>query len=387
MADSEEVAGSSNTPSAPVTTESGRVFVSFASADATFAEAFVNFLRLGCNLGDEQIFMTARPGTIPPGTQFVEVIATALRGADVVILLLTPAYYGSRFCLAEAGAVWISDSTRIPMLVPPVDYHDLEGVQLGEQAMRIDRSSDLDDLREIIKTVLDRQVPTSRWNQHKEAFLLDWETELRSTIAESDTVPGYEHREALDQLESVNTELTDVKAVRDQLRDFARELKTQNDQFREDMDAAPPAPTLAQDENARYLAEADLAISLAKRRMDELPRIVKEAMFQHYHDGRSLTVGGAEDTFPVGQARKEVEQGYLSWVEDEPQTVTARWSQPDVDKAKDALNAVRESVFDGTSFHARSDAGDWIAPYLKEKYELDDPTFELRPVWEALGFI
>jgi hypothetical protein len=80
------------------------VFISFAARDRAIALRFHDLLRAGCNLTEEQVFVTARPDQLDPGTTFVEAIRASLRSTAVVVLLLTPAYYESRFCLAELGA-------------------------------------------------------------------------------------------------------------------------------------------------------------------------------------------------------------------------------------------------------------------------------------------
>src|SRR5689334_13296005 len=110
-------------------------FLSFAAADKELEEAFVTLLRLGCDLDREQIFYTGRTGTILPGQFFPEAIRKSLESSELSFYLLTPAYYRSRFCLAELGASWATGGERIPILVPPVTFADLDGIQLGEQAL------------------------------------------------------------------------------------------------------------------------------------------------------------------------------------------------------------------------------------------------------------
>jgi hypothetical protein len=368
-------------------TRESRLFVSYASPDTDLANAFINFLRLGCDLRERQVFSTARPGALPPGIQFVEAIREALDTADMAVLLLTPSYYESRFCLAEAGATWVQNKAHIPVLVPPINYHDLEGVQLGEQAVKIDSSSDLDDVRDSIRDVLGVSVPTGAWNSHKEDFLNLWAARFDGAIAPARSVPAPEYEEVVGVRDALQKESSDLTQDRDRLRKFTRELATQNEQLRARVPEAPAAPQMEGDETAQAIAEAESAIEVAQNHLKELPDIVRESLFQYYHDGRPVTVGGLTDRFATDTARVNVEQGYLSWVEDEPQTVTPRHQQPQVDNAESALRSVRDIVFSGQSFESRSEAADWIRPLLKDKYGIQDPTFELRPVWQALGFL
>ncbi len=356
--------------------------------DAELAKALVNFIRLGCNLADEQVFITARPGKLPQGSQFSEVIREALDRAQIAILLLTPSYYESRFCLAEAGAVWVQKKRHIPMLVPPVDYHDLEGVQLGEQAAKIDSSSDLDEMRDEIHEETGAAIRTGAWNEHKEDFLNLWTQEFDGKIASAKSVSFPDYEVLRKQLERVERDKADLTDANDRLRDFSRKLETQNQSLRlQPFEEAPPAPVLEQEEHVQYQAEVEGAIELAARKTSVLPPIAVEALFQFFHSGHPLTVGGESDRFPVETARRYEEEGYLSLVEDQEQAVTPRREHPDVGAAESALEQVRELVFDGVSFNSQAVAGDWAKPLLKEKYGISDPTFELRPAWEALGFL
>lgn len=364
-----------------------RLFISFAVADAELAQAFADFLRLGCDLAYEQVFLTARPGQLQPGENFNEAIREALNTASIAVLLLTPSYYESRFCLAEAGAVWASNKKRIPIVVPPIEYANLDGVQLGEQALKVDRSSSLDVMRDIIREVFGKEVPTAAWNDQKGAFLNLWTTKFDGNIAKATSVPATEIEEHKSAANRLRTAVADLEEERDRLRRYTRELAAQNEQLRELVPDAPPPPNFEDDENAQYLAEAAAAIDVAARHMSRLPAIACEAIFRHFLDGQPLTVGGQLDRFSVHVATQNVEQGYVDWFEDEAQAVTARKAQPDVDAAFSALTRVREAAFDGISMNARSEAGDWIKPFLKEKYDITDPTFELRPTWEKLGFL
>lgn len=150
------------------------------------------------------------------------------------------------------------------------------------------------------------------------------------------------------------------------------------------MREAPLPPTLTDEDDAQYIAEADAAIRSAQKKVTEFPQIVRECLFQYFHDQRALTAGGYDDTYSVDEARRWVEHGYLKWEEDEDQRLTLRRDQPEIDEAVASLRQVDEMVFDSSFFDGTSKAGDWIKPFLKSKYGISDPTFQLRPVWEAL---
>lgn len=138
---------------------------------------------------------------------------------------------------------------------------------------------------------------------------------------------------------------------------------------------------------AEGVARAQALIEEAARQATAMPKIVREALYQYFHDRRALTVGGSEDVFTVFDAKSAVEHGYLNWDDDQPQALTLRHEQPAVADLEAALKSVRQSVFDGVVFEGKAEAGEWVRPLLKDRYAIGDPTFELRPVWKALGFL
>ena len=364
-----------------------RVFVSFAVPDAGLANALVNFLRLGCDLAEKQVFMTDRPGTLPPGTDFSEAIREALDGSDMAILLLTPSYYDSAFCLAEAGAVWVQKKVHVPLLVPPNDFADLEGVQLGKQAERIDSPSDLDEIRDLIAEVTGQKVSTGSWNRHKEEFLNRWTVEFEESVQRPELVPMADLREVQGDKEELSRRVSDLEDENRRIAEFTRKLRNQNQQLRELVPEPPEPPELEGDENAEFVNEALNVIRFAKEKVAALPPVVREALFLHFHDAQPLSVSPFDNPRQLELAREAVEVGYLKWEEDDDRLVTIRREQPEVEDAVQALYAVREVVFAGETYEHRARAGEWIRPVLKEQFGITDPTFELRPAWENFGFL
>lgn len=161
-------------------------------------------------------------------------------------------------------------------------------------------------------------------------------------------------------------------------------------------DAAQQAPAPAEEPGPQSaisaargerVARARQLIDAAVQQVAELPWIAREALYQYFHARRPVTVGGAADTFTLPDAQWAVEHGFLYWADDEPQALTLRHEQPAIAEAEAALRRVRQFVFDGEAQDEEARAGEWVRPLLKEDFGISDPTFELRPVWQALGFL
>lgn len=121
-----------------------KIVISHATSDKPLVEAFVDFLRLGLDINQKDIYCTSIIGTIPTGQNFVDNIKNNIEGTQLVILLLTENYFKSKFCLAEMGAVWMVNKNIYPIIISPLSYEALEGTPLaGVQSKRIQHSGDL----------------------------------------------------------------------------------------------------------------------------------------------------------------------------------------------------------------------------------------------------
>ena len=141
------------------------------------------------------------------------------------------------------------------------------------------------------------------------------------------------------------------------------------------------------DELSQACNAAREAIAIAQQTTRTLPGIAREALFQYFRGGQPLTVGGTLDRFALEDAIRAEENGYVNWVEDVEQTVSARQAHPRVAAATQALHKVRNLAFGGVSWEARAQAAPWARALLRDDYGIEDPEFELRPVWVQLGLL
>ncbi|HMJ13095.1 MAG TPA: toll/interleukin-1 receptor domain-containing protein [Polyangiaceae bacterium] len=365
-----------------------RVFVSFAQRDKALAVRFTDFLRGACNLREEQVFLTARPGELEPGAQFVDAIRSALEGACFAVLLLTPSYYESHFCLAELGAVWGLERVCAPVIVPPVDFAALDGVQLGQQALRIDQSQDLDVLRDQVRGAVRAEATTPEWNRQRDAFLNDWDARLSHDIAEIRTVPASDYRVLQADLELLANDLTTAQEESQRRMEYASHLRADNERLRAGGTVEEAAPQLSPgDEQAERIAQALAAIEDAAELISTLPKIVRGALYRHYSAKQPLTVGGQADDFDPAEAGREVDEGFLIWDPAESGLVWPRFDNPRMEEVKFALDRVRSLAFDGDPMMDKAKAGPWFRPVLKERFAIEDAEFELAPTWRKLGLL
>lgn len=226
-----------------------RVFVSHATADKVLIDPFVDLLHVGLNLKQNDIFCTSLEGMgIPRGSNFADFIRKQFKASDFVIMVITPKYYESAFCLCELGATWITGSDAIPLLVPPLDYEDLKAVLSGVQAGYINDKRALNELRDRLIAAKIASGATDRWESKRDTFIKSF-TKIKGKLEGRDSVSAVEHEklkktyeeaqetiverdEAIDQLKERIGKLERLKD-REGVKDVRRKYSTEQEQFDE----------------------------------------------------------------------------------------------------------------------------------------------------------
>jgi len=171
------------------------LFISHADADKGLATKFVDLLQLGIGVPHGDIFCSSSKGAIPNGSFFVQHILNKLTSSDFVIALLTPYYFKSHFCLAEAGAALVGQTAGVceflSFVVPPVKFSELDGALYGVQSGSILERPVLGELRDRIVARMKVTPPdTSVWDEKRDDFLMTAREVARA----------YEAKESLNQV-------------------------------------------------------------------------------------------------------------------------------------------------------------------------------------------
>jgi len=152
-----------------------KTFISHATADREIASKFVDLLQLGVGIEREQIFFSSYPAGIPNAEYFVSHILKEINDSQLVIAILSHAYFKSQFCLAEAGAALArkehGDAEFYSLVVPPESLSDLGGVLYARQTGFITDAGALDELRKVFRGRLERIYDDPTWGHQQRAFL------------------------------------------------------------------------------------------------------------------------------------------------------------------------------------------------------------------------
>lgn len=218
------------------------VFISHAGADKSVADALVDLLQTGCDLRVEEVSCSSVEGAgIASGEEFIDWIQENIESATLVVLLLTPNYYASKFCLAEMGAAWALKKRVFPLMHPGLS-RDPGVIFLGRQAARLDGSG-LDNLKdEIDKNHPAQGTATARWSIKKDSFLKRLDA-LLASLSSPDLVERH-HFDQERQRAAAATQLVEemegqVAALKERVRQL--ELATSAEEVREIKSRFEPA--------------------------------------------------------------------------------------------------------------------------------------------------
>lgn len=234
------------------------IFLSHASADGKLVDALSDLLTTGCGIRGDQIIVTTLPGQgIPAGTpNYIAWLQDRLANSALVILLLSPNYFESKFCLCEMGAAWGLKMPCFPLVVPPLKRSEVKAVMAVSQNLHIGEESCLDELRDQVHELLDSQLKTATWTVKRDAFLRKLPSILRK-LPKPDKVErsAFEEAEAKysasmeevaakeDEIANLEDKISDLEKCKDQaqVKKVRAKHSSLSDQFQTLCEAAGSA--------------------------------------------------------------------------------------------------------------------------------------------------
>ena len=149
-----------------------KVFISHSSADKAYVEEIIDLIEtIGLNCS--QIFCSSFDGYgIDLGENFLERIKDELDEDILVLFVLSENFYKSPVCLCEMGATWIRTNEHIPILIPPFDFKDIQGVIPLTQGFKINDSLKLNLFKEKIEKLFTlTPIDNSVWERKRDRSL------------------------------------------------------------------------------------------------------------------------------------------------------------------------------------------------------------------------
>lgn len=149
------------------------LFISHALKDRPLADALVELLRRATDMESENIVsFSLEEAGLPSGVDLVTHIRNKVGYPGSVVMLLTPNYLSSRFCLCEMGVLWALSDHYIPLLLSPLKESHLSNMIPAANLIKMDNADDLNRLAATLQQQLglgDLVLP--RWAMEKRKFV------------------------------------------------------------------------------------------------------------------------------------------------------------------------------------------------------------------------
>ena len=207
------------------------IFISHAVADQKLAKLLANFLKEAIGVPQDAIFCSSVPGHgIPLGDDFNGYIKDQIQNPKLVVLLMTPAYMESWFCLMELGAAWAKSHRTIAVVVPPVSFSSVSATLGSKQAWDITKQKGLVDFRELVKDAVSSLEKRSDhiWDEKRGQWILDLKKILKG-LAPAKKVEASEHEAIVDELEEARAEIGALEQAKAALEAHVEQLKSLKD--------------------------------------------------------------------------------------------------------------------------------------------------------------
>lgn len=334
----------------------GVLFISHAVKDKPLAEALSDLLITGVGLSSSQVFCTSLEGlSIPAGQQFVNFIRNKLTGAQLIVPLLSPNYYESVFCLCELGGSWAIAANIHPLLVPPLQYADIQAVLTGVQLGRIDSDTELSNLRDDVAARFSVSVPTARWDVKRRAFLGNL-TAVLASLPKPSRVSFAQHSELEERYEGALTEMERMNGEIQRLKDAVQELSSLKD-------AKKAAKVIRKHSTAWESFEAVKKQALSKLR--RIPRVAVEALYYKWYGDDFVPDAADHDTWR--QAQEAAQRGYVTINEDRG-VIEAAETDKSMRLAENALSELSEFLENaGESFFEEFERQNGFTPEMANR--------------------
>ncbi|NKW80262.1 TIR domain-containing protein [Ochrobactrum pecoris] len=245
----------------------------------------------------------------------------------LVLLLMTPSYMESAFCLMELGAAWAKSHTTLPIVVPPVSFSEVTRTLGLIQALDINKPSSVIDLRTAVKsTNIDLEKRNDHVWENKKAEWIKAAKKAIKKLPGAKTVHAADHQTVLDEIEDLKEEIIGLEKLVDDKDALIEKLKAAKDKA--SVDEIMKAASGQADPEKVF----DEHISAVKSALPAVSRLVKMHIIMDHYDKASRI-----DWF---NERSEFEDAIQRNVINNDEAHSVAWGKQKLTQLREALLAL-----------------------------------------------
>lgn len=160
------------------------IFISHAEKDKKIIGLFLDLiLSNGLNISIDHIFCTSIDGTeITSGENWRKEIQSSIAAAKINFIIISPNYKESEMCMNEMGAIWMTNSKVITLIIEPINYKTVGILLEPTQIEKLLNEESLDRIKDELINILNlpqNTIKSDRWTKKKKEFILNANKHLK----------------------------------------------------------------------------------------------------------------------------------------------------------------------------------------------------------------
>lgn len=304
------------------------IFISHAVADTKLAKLLTDFLKEAIGVPHDEIFCSSVAGHgVPVTKDFNNYMKQQIQQPKLVLLLMTPSYMESAFCLMELGAAWAQSHNTLPIVVPPVSFSEVTKTLGLIQALDITKQSAVIDVRKAVQaTNIALENRDDHVWENKKAEWVKASKKVVVKLAPATKVGAADYQKALDTINEQQGEITGLEKLVDDKESLIEKLKAAKDKA--DVKAILKEAQGANDPEAIF----DELMANVTEALPSVARVVKmHIIMDHY--GKASKIDWDND-------RQEFEGAIQRNVLNNDDGNSVAWNRKSMPKLEKALKAL-----------------------------------------------
>ncbi|MCL9804611.1 toll/interleukin-1 receptor domain-containing protein [Flavobacterium amniphilum] len=149
-----------------------KLFISHSSEDKEKIKPLIDLIE-NIGVSHNQFFFSSHPAYgVDLGQNIFERLKTELEDNVFALFVLSDNFYKSPVCLCEMGAVWIKSNKQIPILIPPFDFKNVQGVFPNSLGFKMNDKDQLNSFKGVLETHFNlTPIHISRWEEKRDEYL------------------------------------------------------------------------------------------------------------------------------------------------------------------------------------------------------------------------
>lgn len=164
-----------------------KIFISHATADKEYVREIIRALK-EIGISNNEIYCSSFEGYgVPADGDILEWIKEGLSSDVLVLFILSNTYFTRPICLCEMGATWVQAKKYIPILIPPLEYNQIQGViPLSKKAYKINESTMLNSVKKTIEEYFNLEpIDYNIWDDFVKEYCSNIDTLIKRDLEES----------------------------------------------------------------------------------------------------------------------------------------------------------------------------------------------------------